>query len=61
MKIRRYEVRLQVSSLTLFFALNPGNAIDPGRRISQYTHISRRMRGGTFSSTSQAIAHTADG
>ena len=37
------------------------NAVDPSRRISQYTHTAWRLRDGVFAGTLSAITQTTDG
>ena len=57
--------RVHLSRLFLAFLLilltNFANALDPNRRISQYTHTAWRIQDGFFTGTPQAIAQTRDG
>jgi len=63
MRPATYALRL-VIFLILFCSLlacPSANAVDPGRRISQYAHTAWRVRDGVFSGAPTAITQTTDG
>ena len=45
----------------LLFGVNPANALDPERLISQYAHTAWRIEDGVFSGAPHAITQTTDG
>src|SRR5260370_42493395 len=45
----------------LLVGVNPANALDPERRISQYAHTAWRIEDGVFSGSPHAITQTTDG
>jgi signal transduction histidine kinase/ligand-binding sensor domain-containing protein len=45
----------------LLFGVNPANALDPKRLISQYAHTAWRIEDGVFSGAPHAITQTTDG
>lgn len=47
--------------LWLLFAVSPLAALDPNKRLSQYTHTAWRIQDGDFAGAPNAITQTADG
>ena len=59
-KITQLWRTLGICLLVALFCL-PTNALDPGRRISQYAHTAWRTQDGVFSGSPIVIAQTTDG
>ena len=61
MQARRVFVLGAVSASLLLLALPRALALDPDRRISQYSHTAWRVRDGAFAGAPSAITQTTDG